>query len=80
MQMTLLSFSKIGNELNNFSNFSGLKPNKTKCELADIGALNGVKVALLRTYCQKRKHFKIMAHEIVNFRRKNYDLQILSCF
>ena len=26
------------------------------------------------------KHFKIMAHETVNFRRKNYGLQILSYF
>ena len=34
---------------------------------------------LLQTYCQKRKHFKIMPHETVNFRRKNYGLQILSC-
>ena len=28
------------NELNTFSNCSGLKPNKTKCEIADIGVLN----------------------------------------
>ena len=33
------------NELNTFSNFSGLKPNKTKCEIAGIGVLNGVQVA-----------------------------------
>ena len=26
------------------------------------------------------KHFKIMAHKTVNFRRKNYGLQILSYF
>ena len=32
-------------ELNTFSNFSGLKPNKTKCEIAGIGVLNGVQVA-----------------------------------
>ena len=84
------------NELNIFSNISGLKPNKTKCEIAGIGVLNGVQVALcgmkcvdinkqtvkilsvhfsynknhiFRTYCQNRKHFKIMAHETVNFRR-----------
>ena len=34
----------------------------------------------MQTYCQNRKHFKIMAHETVNFRRKNYGIQILSCF
>ena len=28
------------NELNTFSNFSGLKPNKTKCEIAGICVLN----------------------------------------
>ena len=43
MQMTLLSFSEIENrksiielmnELNAFSNFSGLKPDMKKCEIA----------------------------------------------
>ena len=34
------------NELNTSSNFLGLKPNKTKCETAGIGGLNGVQVAL----------------------------------
>ena len=29
-----------------FSTFSGLKPNKSKCEIACLGALNGVKLAL----------------------------------
>ena len=29
-------------ELNTFSNFSRLKPDKTKCEIAGIGVLNGV--------------------------------------
>ena len=29
-----------------FSTFSGLKPNKSKCEIADLGALKGVKLAL----------------------------------
>ena len=36
------------NELNTFSNFSGLKPNKTKCEIAGIGVLNGVSSGTLR--------------------------------
>ena len=39
------------NELNIFSNFSGLKPNKTKCEIVGIGVLNGVQVALCGMKC-----------------------------
>ena len=39
------------NELNTYSNFSGLKPNKTKCEIAGIGVLNGVHVALCGMKC-----------------------------
>ena len=38
-------------ELNTFSNFLGLKPNKTKCETASIGVLNGVQVALSGMKC-----------------------------
>ena len=34
-----------------FSQFSGLKPNKSKCELAGIGVLIGVKVALCGMRC-----------------------------
>ena len=43
MQMTL-SFLKMS-KLNTFYEFSGLKPNNTKCEIAGIGVLNGVQVA-----------------------------------
>ena len=35
----------------NFSKVSGLKPNKSKCEIARIGALKGVRVALYGMYC-----------------------------
>ena len=38
-------------ELNTFSKFSGLKPNKTKCEIAGIGVLNGVQVTLCGMKC-----------------------------
>ena len=41
------SIIELMNELNTFSNFSGLKSNKTKYETAAIGVLNGVQVALL---------------------------------
>ena len=34
-----------------FSQFSGLKPNKSKCEIASIGVLKGVKVALCGIRC-----------------------------
>ena len=34
-----------------FSQFSGLKPNKSKCEIAGIGALKGVKVTLCGMRC-----------------------------
>ena len=50
MQMTLPFFLKdinsvieLMNGLNIFLNFSGLKPNRTKCEIAGIGVLNGFK-------------------------------------
>ena len=45
------SIIELMNELNTFSNFSGLKPNKTKDEIAGIGALNGVQVALCGMKC-----------------------------
>ena len=35
----------------NFSLFSGLKPNKSKCEIAGIGVLKGVQVALCGMQC-----------------------------
>ena len=44
---------KLMNELNTFSNFSGLKPNKTKCEITGIGVLNGVQIALCAMKCVK---------------------------
>ena len=33
------------------STFSGLKPNKIKCEIAGLGALKGVKLALCVMEC-----------------------------
>ena len=45
------SIIELMNELNIFSNISGLKPNKTKCEIAGIGVLNGVQVALCCMKC-----------------------------
>ena len=40
------SILELMNDFNTFSNFSGLKPNKVKCEIAGIGVLNKVQVAL----------------------------------
>ena len=34
-----------------FSSFSGLKPNLSKCEVAGIGLLNGIKVAVCGKKC-----------------------------
>ena len=45
------SIAELMNKKNTFSNFSGLKPNKTKCEIAGIGVLNGVQVALCDMKC-----------------------------
>ena len=33
------------------STFSGLKPNKSKCEISGLGALKGVKLALCGMEC-----------------------------
>ena len=45
------SIIELMNELNAFSNFSDLKPNKTKCGIPSIGVLNGVQVALCGMKC-----------------------------
>ena len=45
MTLPLKSIIELMNKLNTFSNFSGLKPYKTKCEITGIGVLNGVQVA-----------------------------------
>ena len=34
-----------------FSQFSGLRPNKSKCEIAGIGVLKGIKVVLCGMRC-----------------------------
>ena len=50
--MIVLSFFKkssikeLLNTINYFPSFRGLKPNLSKCEVAGIGALKGVKVAI----------------------------------
>ena len=45
-----------------FSLFSGLKPNKSKCEIARIGLLKGVNVALCGMECVdlKKETIKIL--------------------
>ena len=45
------SIMELMSELNTFSNFSGLKRNKTKCEIPGIGVLNGVQVVLCGMKC-----------------------------
>ena len=45
------SVVELMNIFDTFSKFSGLKPNKSKCEIASLGALKGVQVALCGTRC-----------------------------
>ena len=45
------SVTEVINALEQFSLFSGLKPNNSKCEVAGIGALKGVSVALCGMEC-----------------------------
>ena len=52
---------KLMNELNTFSNFSGLKPNKTKREIVGIGVQNRDQVALC---CMKYVNFNNEAMKI----------------
>ena len=52
-----------------FSQCSGLKPNKLKCEIASIGALKGVKVPLcgIRLYTYRKiplKHLEFIIHTV----------------
>ena len=53
-------FLKDGNSviklMSEFSKFSGLKPNKTKCEVAGIGVLKEVQVALCGMKCVNLNH------------------------
>ena len=51
------------NELNTFSNFSGLKPNKTKREIVGIGVQNRDQLALR---CMKCVNFNNEAMKILS--------------
>ena len=45
------SIKKLLNTINYFSSFAGLKPNLSKCEVAGIGTLKGVKGAICGIKC-----------------------------
>ena len=47
----LISINEVISCFKNFSLFSGLKPNLDKCEVAGIGILKGVKVAVFGMNC-----------------------------
>ena len=47
----ILSINEVISSFKNFSLFSGLKPNLDKCEVAGIGILKGVKVAVCGVNC-----------------------------
>ena len=42
---------EILNTLNEFSIFSGLKPNKSKCEIVGIGSMNGTSMSVKMALC-----------------------------
>ena len=75
------------NELNTFIKFLKIKMafydmkciNLNKKTLKKLG-VHFLRTNFLQTYCQNRKHFKILAHETVNFRSKKDGVQILSCY
>ena len=52
-----------------FSTFSGLKPNKSKCEIAGLGALKGVKLALFRMECIDLMFNTITTTHVIKFRK-----------
>ena len=45
------SIKELLNAVNNISSLTGLKPNLSKCEVAEIGALKGVKVVICGIKC-----------------------------
>ena len=59
------------NQLNTFSSFSGLKPNKT---IAPIGSLNGVQVALcgMKYFNLNNKTLKILGVHF-SYNKKNFE-------
>ena len=51
----LTSVKKLLNIFSYYSKFSGLKPNFLKCEIAEIGSLKGVEVAVCGIKCVNLK-------------------------
>ena len=73
------SIRELMNELNTFSNFSGLKPNKTKCEIVGIGVLNGVQVALCGIKCVNLNNETLKILRVHFSYNKNLDQDINFC-
>ena len=69
---------EIFNTFDIFSKYSGLKINKSKCEIAGIGVKNGAKVALLGAKCinLNNEHIKILgvcfSYNAEIFKEKNF--------
>ena len=70
------------NELNIFSNFPGLKPNKRKCEITGIGVLNEVQVALCGMKCVNlnNKSVKILGVDFSYNKNLEQDKNFLNIF
>ena len=56
------------NAFDKFSLFSGLKPNKAKCEIADIGARKGISLAVCGMDCID--FYEYIFHIIKNLKLK----------
>ena len=52
-----------------FSTFSGLKPNKSKCEIAGLGALTGVTLAFCRMECVGLMFNAITINHMIKLRK-----------
>ena len=50
-----------------FSSFSGLKPNKSKCEVAEIGALKGAKMALCGMKCRNYRTILLLVGKLYRY-------------
>ena len=58
-----------------FSIFSGLKPNKSKCEVAGLGALKGVKIALCGMECTDLMFNQSIFWNSITHLNKNFENQ-----
>ena len=61
------SVKKVMNVFDTFSIYSGLKPNKSKCEIAGIGILKGVSMEI----CEQKTRYSLDIHFSYNKKIEN---------